>query len=91
MNIEELKEPEIPFHFALQLMEALKYRRAGAPTVPPSGLEGTYNAVVHADGTISDIRLTILISLDGNLVHLAEEADIYRDTPFKEFQWMVCP
>jgi hypothetical protein len=86
LNIEELKEPEIPYHFALQLMEALKHSADRRATVPPPGLEGTYNAVVHANGTISDIRLTILISLDGNLVHLAEEADIYRDTPFKEFR-----
>jgi hypothetical protein len=86
LNIEELKEPVIPYHFALQLMESLKHSADKRTTVPPPGLEGTYNAVVHANGTISDIRLTILISLDGNLVHLTEEADIYRDTPFKEFR-----
>jgi hypothetical protein len=90
LNIEELKAPAIPYHFALQLMDALKYSERRRPTVPPSGLAGSYRALVHANGKISDIRLTILRSLDGNLVHLTEEADIYRDTPFKDFrEWSV--
>jgi hypothetical protein len=85
LNIEELKEPEIPYHFALQLMEFLRYQDRRRPTVPPSELEGTYRAIVRSDGKISDVRLTVIISTDGHLVHLAEEADIYRDTPIKDF------
>jgi hypothetical protein len=77
LSLEELKEPEIPYHFALQLIEALRYR-GRPPTLPPSDLKGTYRAVVLSDGKISDIRLTVIISMDGNLVHLAEEADLYR-------------
>jgi hypothetical protein len=85
LNIEELKEPEIPYHFALHLMEFLRYHDRRRPTVPPPELDGTYRAIVHSDGKISDVRLTVMISTDGNLVHLAEEADIYRDTAVKDF------
>lgn len=85
LNIEELKEPEIPYHFALQLMEFLRYQERRRPTVPPPELDGTYRAIDRSGGKVSDVRLTVTISTDGNLVHLAEEADIYRDTPIKNF------
>ena len=84
LSLEDLKEPEIPYHFALQLMEALRHHERRRPTLPPPGLNGTYRAIVRSDGKISDIRLTLTISTDGNLVHLAEEADIYRDTGGKD-------
>ena len=84
LSLEDLKEPAIPYHFALQLMEALRHHERSRPTLPPSGLKGTYRAIVRADGKISDIRLTVTISTDGNLVHLDEEADIYRNTGVKD-------
>jgi hypothetical protein len=84
LSLEELKEPEIPYHFALHLMESLKYRDRKRPTQPPPWLKGTFRAIVRSDGRISDIRLTVMISIDGNVVHLIEEEDVYRHAGEKD-------
>ena len=78
LSLEDLKEPEIPYHFALHLVEALKYREHRRSTQPSKWLKGRYRAIARSDGKISDIRLTVIISTDGNLVHLIEEEDVYR-------------
>jgi hypothetical protein len=78
LSLEDLKEPEIPYHFALHLVEALKYSDRRRATLPPPELKGTYRAIVRSDGKVSDIRLTVMISIDGNLVHLIEEENVYR-------------
>jgi hypothetical protein len=79
LTVEELNEPGLPYQCALQLMEFLRHDEHSDLALPSRGLEGTYRAVIRSSGEISDIRVEIIISRDGNLVHVNETADIFTE------------
>lgn len=70
LTLEDLNEPDLPYQFALQLMEFLRHDEHSDLALPPGNLKGRYRAVVRSGGEISDIRVDIIISRDGNLVHV---------------------
>ena len=72
LTLEDLNEPDLPYQFALQLMEFLRHDEHSDLALPPGNLKGRYRAVVRSGGEISDIRVDIIISRDGNLVHVNE-------------------
>jgi hypothetical protein len=84
LTVEDLNEPDLPYQFALQLMEFLRHDEHSDLALPSRGLEGTYRAVIRSSGEISDIRVEIVISRDGNLVHVNETADIFTDPGVKD-------
>ena len=51
-------------------MEFLRHDEHSDLALPSRDLEGTYRAVIRSGGEISDTRVTIIISRDGQFVHL---------------------
>jgi hypothetical protein len=84
LTLEDLTEPELPYQFALQLMEFLRHDEHSDLALPPGNLKGRYRAVVRSGGEISDIRIDIIISRDGNLVHVNETEVIFTDPGVKD-------
>jgi hypothetical protein len=84
LTVEDLNEPDLPYQFALQLMEFLRHDVHSDLALPPGNLKGRYRAVIRSSGEISDIRVEIIISRDGNLVHVNETADIFTDPGIKD-------
>jgi hypothetical protein len=84
LTVEDLNEPDLPYQFAFQLMEFLRHDEHSDLALPPGNLKGRYRAVVRSGGEISDIRVDIIISRDGNLVHVNETADIFADTGVRD-------
>jgi hypothetical protein len=80
LELEDLDEPEIPYLFAMQLLEFLRLDEDGELALPPATLGGAYRAVCRSDDGISDIFLEITLSHDGRLVHLEESSATYRNT-----------
>src|SRR5271170_1640587 len=84
LTVEDLNESDLPHQFALQLMDFLRHDEHSDLALPPGNLKGRYRAVVRSGGEISDIRVEIIISRDGNLVHVNETADIFTDPGDKD-------
>ena len=80
LELEDLDEPEIPYLFAMQLLEFLRLDEDSELVLPPPTLEGAYRAVCRSDDGISDIFLEITLSKDGRLVHLEESSATYKNT-----------
>jgi hypothetical protein len=80
LSLEELKEPDIPYLFAMQLIEFLKLDEDAEPSLPPPTLEGAYRALSRPEDGTSESYLEITLSKDGRLVHLQDSSTIYRNT-----------
>jgi hypothetical protein len=78
LSLEELKEPAIPYLFAMQLIEFLRIDDDNDLVLPPSALVGAYRAVCQSGDGISEIFLEITLSKDRRLVHLEESSATYR-------------
>jgi hypothetical protein len=84
LTLEDLKEPDLPYQFAFQLMEFLRDDEDSDLALPPQGLEGTYRTVIRSRGEIYDLRVEIIVSRDGHFVHLIEKGDIFTDAGAKD-------
>lgn len=84
LTLEDLTEPDLPYQFALQLMEFLRHDEYSDLALPSRDLEGTYRAVIRSGGEISDIRVEVIMSRDGHFVHLNEMTDIFEDPGIKD-------
>lgn len=78
LELKELQEPEVPYLFAMQLLDFLCLDEDSEPIQPPPTLEGVYRALFNSEDGFADIKLEIAFSKDRRLVHLLESSSTYR-------------
>ena len=79
LSLEELKAPDVPYRFVLELMEFLRHDEHSDLVLPSPALEGAYCALQSSQGEIATIRLDIVISEDRRFVRLTESTEVFTN------------